>query len=253
MSHITEGMKWGIPETLCPVCKHKEHEGRCGHTNKRGNGDCDCVCFTVNTPISIPEPVCPKCGHLVRKHKNPTGCLALNDQGVMIDNITPFYCPCTRTPSDLQPKECDTNPVDWAWDKNLVDFLPVVNNLKAEGQTSRAHIIEYLIKRCTRAEAEPQPSQEKHCTFKDSCCRQPGNKNCGETDELSGPCPHWQPVEPAEKREIDVTPKPPQALFCGDVLSAYGRKYVVNAIEITGQKFEIITLVSVDPRWHEEQ
>jgi hypothetical protein len=40
----------------------------------------------------------------------------------------------------------------WTWDKNLDDFQALANNLRSEGQESRAIAVEYLIERCKRLE-----------------------------------------------------------------------------------------------------
>ena len=49
-----------------------------------------------------------------------------------------------------------TNTQDsrWEFDKNVCDFIAVAENLRDEGQNSRADVIEYLIKRVIRAENE---------------------------------------------------------------------------------------------------
>lgn len=43
----------------------------------------------------------------------------------------------------------------WTVDKRLSDFKTTATNLKAEGQTSRADVVLYLIERCKRAESKP--------------------------------------------------------------------------------------------------
>ena len=50
--------------------------------------------------------------------------------------------------------EQGTPEPQWNWDADLAAFETLAKNLRAEGKTSRAQAVEYLIARCRRAEAK---------------------------------------------------------------------------------------------------
>ncbi len=164
--------------------------------------------------MQVPEPVCPNCGHKVIRH----------DEDGCHDEFDPLsLCRCKRTPSNLQPKECDHL---WEHFDGFVNKICKICGRQEKWQDERIR-------------PQSLKVQEKHCS------KSQDYHNCNEYKLRGNTCDGCDlfilPVEPAEKQYIVSS--------MDGVPLDVAKRMVESMKKLVSYPFYIGEIIE----WHEEQ